>query len=650
MLLQALREADVPVVHCLLLLGADANFTDPSTDETPLYVAVKQRDMRLVDVLLQYEINELRSPLRLALDTDLDEITGRILQAFVAEQHLPGCASLSGLHLGALKPSWLSSILAPEVALSAASSASSSRRSSLVLSSQQLEAQKFYMGIRSIARTNSSDVLPLAGSYSPPIARRQSISSTRELNWTDSSLTARSHSDSLLESFGCAEESSSPLASLRKPKLKEISLALSPLGTPTSTPTKRVRRSSCPSPGSPPMTSDCSTPQLDSSGTLLSPEPVEEDSVFSIGEVSNRDHSASAGLDLTDEDLRSPLAFVAPRVPRRVSLSGMRTIPLVQSRTANTDSVDGGPVASNRVKRLDLDDSFEPEDRTVLASPQALRRMIQRGDAAAGANTGAQSRPLQRMPRSPRAANPLPPATTVIRDLDLSDNDIESLDDLQTLPSLHVPLGCLERLDLSQNSLRDFPAPVSEWLRSVHQLLLMQNQLTTLPRGLLRMQALERLSLANNCVSSLDTIVEALAPSSRSSPLTSQGSSPPSSPAPRSPASSSTTPSPKESPSSSPSLLIQDLEPGQLVDLTTLDLSGNSLSTLPAKIPVVFPRLKLLLLNNNRLVSLPSTAPPHFHYLTELNVSGNALESLPEDMFCEMPRLEKLVADNNHLQ
>ncbi|KAJ8372595.1 hypothetical protein AAFF_G00281020 [Aldrovandia affinis] len=86
-----------------------------------------------------------------------------------------------------------------------------------------------------------------------------------------------------------------------------------------------------------------------------------------------------------------------------------------------------------------------------------------------------------------------------IRLLDLSGNELDSLSCLMDQQHLEH----LVRLELSQNSLLEFPSALCENLRSVTRLDLHGNRLQSLPAGILGMPALSVLNISRNCVGPL---------------------------------------------------------------------------------------------------------------------------------------------------
>ncbi|XP_054625561.1 leucine-rich repeat serine/threonine-protein kinase 1 isoform X3 [Dunckerocampus dactyliophorus] len=168
--------------------------------------------------------------------------------------------------------------------------------------------------------------------------------------------------------------------------------------------------------------------------------------------------------------------------------------------------------------------------------------------------------------------------SSLITDLDLSSNSLTSL------PSV-LPWGLvhLQNLDLSNNLLRELPpaATSQEVICSrLRQVNLSQNQLSTLPAGLLHLTHIQRLSAAKNQLVSLFDI-----------------------------------------PDSTNWIGLRKLE--------ELDVSNNRLSVLPATVVHALKSLRFLKVCRNKLSSFPD---PWSCPLKHCKASSNQIQSLPDNI------------------
>ena len=81
--------------------------------------------------------------------------------------------------------------------------------------------------------------------------------------------------------------------------------------------------------------------------------------------------------------------------------------------------------------------------------------------------------------------------------------------------------------------------------------------------------------------------------------------------------------------------------------LDTLDLSGNSLATLPDGLFDDLYLLRVLRLNDNRLTALPVDIFDQLFLLEELTLSGNRLTALPEGMFDDLSRFKGVLTGDD---
>uniref|UniRef100_A0A8C1W483 non-specific serine/threonine protein kinase n=1 Tax=Cyprinus carpio TaxID=7962 RepID=A0A8C1W483_CYPCA len=107
------------------------------------------------------------------------------------------------------------------------------------------------------------------------------------------------------------------------------------------------------------------------------------------------------------------------------------------------------------------------------------------------------------MESSTPGAFPLAIDKEPIRLLDLSGNELGNLSCLMGASALKQQIESLLRLDLSSNSLSEFPSVLCQHLRSLTRLDLQGNHLQSLPVELLGLPALRALNVSRNCIGPL---------------------------------------------------------------------------------------------------------------------------------------------------
>uniref|UniRef100_A0A8D2ZET4 non-specific serine/threonine protein kinase n=1 Tax=Scophthalmus maximus TaxID=52904 RepID=A0A8D2ZET4_SCOMX len=182
-----------------------------------------------------------------------------------------------------------------------------------------------------------------------------------------------------------------------------------------------------------------------------------------------------------------------------------------------------------------------------------------------------------------------------IRLLDLSGNELDSLSCLMDNGFVQEQLGHLLRLDLSHNSLLEFPPALCQSLNSLTRLDLQGNQLQSLPAELLSLPSLGALNVSRNSVGPLLTFDPAV---------------------------------------SCPSL-------------RQLNLSFNKIATFPHELGRAMERLEELFMEGNSITEL--CTPLYLPEVKLLDVSKNSVENISPDFLTGCSKLETFNASLNKI-
>ncbi|XP_070686720.1 leucine-rich repeat serine/threonine-protein kinase 2 [Pempheris klunzingeri] len=189
----------------------------------------------------------------------------------------------------------------------------------------------------------------------------------------------------------------------------------------------------------------------------------------------------------------------------------------------------------------------------------------------------------------------LPKERERIRLLDLSGNELDSLSCLMDDVFVQQQLGHLLRLDLSHNSLLEFPSALCQSLRSLTRLDLQGNQLQSLPVELLSLLSLSMLNVSRNCVGPRLTFDPAV-----------------------------TCPS-----------------------LRQLNLSFNKIATFPHELGCAMNQLEELVMEGNSITEL--RVPLCLPEIKLLDVSKNNVEDISPDFLTGCPKLETFNVSMNKI-
>ncbi|XP_053175451.1 leucine-rich repeat serine/threonine-protein kinase 2 [Scomber japonicus] len=213
----------------------------------------------------------------------------------------------------------------------------------------------------------------------------------------------------------------------------------------------------------------------------------------------------------------------------------------------------------------------------------------------ASAESGGRSGSNQKHLVSGENSAALPKERERIRLLDLSGNELDSLSCLMDDIFVQQQLGHLFRLDLSHNSLLEFPSALCQNLKSLTRLDLQGNQLQSLPVELLALPSLSMLNVSRNCVGPLLTFDPAV-----------------------------TCPS-----------------------LRQLNLSFNKITTFPHELGRAMDQLEELFMEGNSITEL--CTPLCLPEIKLLDVSKNNVENISPDFLTCCPKLETFNASMNKI-
>uniref|UniRef100_A0A8C3TPV7 non-specific serine/threonine protein kinase n=1 Tax=Catharus ustulatus TaxID=91951 RepID=A0A8C3TPV7_CATUS len=183
-----------------------------------------------------------------------------------------------------------------------------------------------------------------------------------------------------------------------------------------------------------------------------------------------------------------------------------------------------------------------------------------------------------------------------IKSLDLSSNELETIDAISQNSCLTTHLEHLEKLELHQNALTNIPEQLCENLKCLTYLDLHSNRFTSFPTYLLKM----------NCIANLDISRNDIGPSFALDPCL------------------------------------------RCPTLKQLNLSYNQLVSIPEFLTSVAENLEQLLLEGNKISCLCS--PLCLKDLKILNIGKNSISSLAENVFMGCTKLEQFNARMNVLE
>uniref|UniRef100_A0AAQ5XPF7 non-specific serine/threonine protein kinase n=1 Tax=Amphiprion ocellaris TaxID=80972 RepID=A0AAQ5XPF7_AMPOC len=290
------------------------------------------------------------------------------------------------------------------------------------------------------------------------------------------------------------------------------------------------------------------------------------------------------GLDLNNSALclggfrlgRLDAAWLSPLMAERGRTHSLRynnTDPCLTSGYISDESDDSSFSFVSMEDGLFLNDDMESDGKYVLYRTTGVKLMLGSGENSAA----------------------LPKERERIRLLDLSGNELDSLSCLMDDGFVQQQLWHLLRLDLSHNSLPQFPSALCQSLKSLTRLDLQGNQLQSLPEELLSLPSLSVLNVSRNCVGPLLTFGPAV-----------------------------TCPSLKQ-----------------------LNLSFNKIITFPHELGRTMRQLEELFMEGNSITEL--CMPLCLPEIKLLDVSKNSVENISADFLSSCPKLETFNASMNKI-
>ncbi|CAH1266221.1 MFHAS1 [Branchiostoma lanceolatum] len=611
MLLSACSKGSIRGVECLIQLGADVNTGEGHN--TPLCLACERGDEHLVHFLLKQGISDLQPALQLSLKKEHHSIIGLLLK-HMGHDLEAGVVSWSGLSLGGLRAEWLHPMLMDRkitdnmygtgVAMAAMVKQIRNRRETRPL---PLTRDHFGGSDPSLAKMS----FPLDDSTDRryPFSRSASITSDSSFDGYEvkdirrKSLAAtvpRSPSqDSLLELTGLGDSS--------RRMSGESDLEL----TPAKPPRRKLRRKYSKTGSEMPFNRwDPRNMTEQKFGQSLATIPQERDRSlvtpdspgFSPFGQSNRGSSIEGSptqlTPLGTPYTSTPIGPSSPSVLRRT-----RTWASI-SEAEETDSTIEEP-QSPLPQKDGMDQSKSPSLAVPPQPHAALPHTNDMDQSSPGQvkklslmkNEEEDSRPIRKRAYTAIDKPVRSLSTTAIKLLDISNNGIVSLDGLTKSDTNVInSLVAVEKLDLSQNSLKDFPWRLCQALPKLQSLDLRGNSFTTFPAHVLACQHLDSLDLSHNKIADLTK-----KPSKTS------------------------------------------------FSLKEFNISHNSLTALPSWIGVCMPMLQVLNVEGNRVAKVDDEETFQLRRLKVMNISKNQLKELPVKFFLGCPKLETLVASCNEL-
>ncbi|KAI8511237.1 Leucine-rich repeat serine/threonine-protein kinase 2, partial [Branchiostoma belcheri] len=627
MLLSACSKGSIRGVECLIQLGADVNTGEGHN--TPLCLACERGDEHLVHFLLKQGISDLQPALQLSLKKDYHNIIGLLLK-HMGHDREAGVVSWSGLSLGGLRAEWLQPMLVDRktnnnmfgtgVAMAAMVKQIRNRREtrplpltrnhfggsdpSLAKMSFQLDdsMDRRYPFSRSVPRPDDTNQASIASDssfdgYEVTDVRRKSVAVLRSPSQDSLLMTRLTPTVPITGGTECSIPSS--LSSLVSNIPTVISLELTGLGD--------SRRPSLES-GlelSPPKPRRKMRRKYSKTGSEMPFKPLGPSQHDGAEERARSPRMTPESPGFSPSQLMppytsTPVRATSPNIPPRertwVSISEAEetdsTLEEPPSPLPQQDSMDQSKSPSLAVPPQPHA-ALPHKDNMDQSSPDRVKKLSLMKNEEEENSHPIRKRAFTSVDKKPGRSL----STSAVRLLDISSNGIVSLDSLiKSDTNVLNSLVAVEKLDLSQNSLKDFPWRLCQALPKLQSLDLHGNSFATFPAHVLACQHLDFLDLSNNKIADLTK-----KPSKTS------------------------------------------------FSLKEFNISHNSLTALPSWIGVCMPMLQILNVEGNRIAKIVEEEAFQLRRLKMVNISKNQLKELPVKFFLGCPKLETLVASCNEL-
>ncbi|XP_071805537.1 leucine-rich repeat serine/threonine-protein kinase 2-like isoform X2 [Asterias amurensis] len=669
MLLWACRQDKLKGVDVLLQLSANVNVGQGK--ETPLCMAVQRGNTDMVKLLLKQGVSDINTALRVSLDLKHNIITGLLLQNMGHDKEA-GVVTWSGLRLTTLQPLWFYPTFLGQTSPTQKSAISSSTHiASRIRHTKENRAKRrqevfsllrrsevdgtFCSNLAPVLHTSSLHILVSADRELGPGSPRSKGSTGSQMGISDDEGTQSALTDESVFTYAQngdastrstdpvlveAQDQSQPISarsryhersrSLNDPEfarftkvrhrqrsasemdmLRKVShsfvpwrRSLSSANLPINPDDPRCLESL--QRGLRDQSSLAESDSHENTPRSQSPSLLSIESYINLRSRSHPESEIRSALSVSEmssleDQVQSPLSTSSqPRTPKRlISFSFNNT-----SDSSMTDMEFSEPSQSTSVM---------PDVVPALSSTTQFH------------STPVSSRKSRRSSRHMLRIHPtmldVPEASDLhIYLLDLSANHITDLQKLALAEEkLLEQFAFLEKLDLSNNSLDEFPAHLAESMPSLQHLDLRNNQFQLLPVHVFSNEKLQTLDMSGNKLSNI-----------RQEPL-----------------------------EVSYSLIDLNLSNNQIQQfpiwlgryapaLVTLSLARNSLNDLPLR-SLELSRLQSLDLSHNNLKHIPSESMWQCLSLEFLNVSFNKLESLSEELGETLSSLVTLKLAENKL-